>query len=348
MSLPSNAGSCMTCSACGNYTNFYKNSTKTFDVTQYLQDTNSIYVYFHNFTGGYSYKISNLEFTIKTYSKLQFTDTIKVLCNNASKQILISKPFTAPSSTSERCRQYGYYYGIPIEDFVSSSGAASQTKTFTASDFLYSEHIKKYEVKFACGNGTCVFRINGEIKYNKTMCATCPDRSSGITVTMPVTISSTSTLGTGLAQSAFRVCAFYQFTGTINCFLTVFNKIIKTDLSVNRISSLYFSTGDYFNQCNFNIAKTYNFDLSPYYNAGLIKSLNIVFNADDHGYVSINGETYIRTTGKDYDAHHATVPETNIKPINSITLWAEEYWSYPRCSYNNQTGAHATIIINYK
>lgn len=76
MSLPSNAGSCMTCSACGNYTNFYKNSTKTFDVTQYLQDTNSIYVYFHNFTGGYSYKISNLEFTIKTYSKLQFTDTL--------------------------------------------------------------------------------------------------------------------------------------------------------------------------------------------------------------------------------------------------------------------------------
>ena len=70
MSLPSNAGSCMTCSACGNYTNFYKNSTKTFDVTQYLQDTNSIYVYFHNVTGGYSYKISNLEFTIKTYSKL--------------------------------------------------------------------------------------------------------------------------------------------------------------------------------------------------------------------------------------------------------------------------------------
>ena len=70
MSLPSNAGSCMTCSACGNYTNFYKNSTKTFDVTQYLQDTNSIYVYFHNFSGGYSYKISNLEFTIKTYSKL--------------------------------------------------------------------------------------------------------------------------------------------------------------------------------------------------------------------------------------------------------------------------------------
>ena len=365
MSLPSNAGSCMTCSACGNYTNFYKNSTKTFDVTQYLQDTNSIYVYFHNFTGGYSYKISNLEFTIKTYSKLQFTDTvtptlkslgsfnnslkivlktvfttrisniisdtgrcegycyweydvvslnasilsnpenyakavaefsiygkaddgfkfylngtnittfasvcnhgsctsksdwipslhsfeysltsktnnllikaysikndywaeiysailtikteskqftdtIKVLCNNASKQILISKPFTAPTSTSERCRQYGYYYGIPIEDFVGSSGAASQTKTFTASDFLYPEHIKKYEVKFACGNGTCVFKINGEIKYQKTLCSTCPDRSSGITVSMPVTISSSSSLNSGFAQSAFRVCAFYQ------------------------------------------------------------------------------------------------------------------------------------------
>lgn len=143
----------------------------------------------------------------------KFTDTIKVLCNNASKQILISKPFTPPTSTSDRCRQYGYYTGTPLEDFVNSSGPASMSKTFTASDFLYPEHIKKYEVKFACGNGTCVFRINGEIKYNKTMCPVCPDRSEGITVTMPVTISSTSTLGTniglGLAQSAFRVCAFY-------------------------------------------------------------------------------------------------------------------------------------------
>ena len=70
MSLPANAGSCQGCSACGHYTNFYKNSTRTFDVTQYLQDTNSIYVYFHNYIGGFSYKISNLEFTIKTYSKL--------------------------------------------------------------------------------------------------------------------------------------------------------------------------------------------------------------------------------------------------------------------------------------
>ena len=99
MSLPSNAGSCMTCSACGNYTNFYKNSTKTFDVTQYLQDTNSIYVYFHNFTGGYSYKISNLEFTIKTYSKLQFTDTItskatQLLSNSISTNLAIQNQET--------------------------------------------------------------------------------------------------------------------------------------------------------------------------------------------------------------------------------------------------------------
>lgn len=122
---------------------------------------------------------------------------------------MISKPFTAPTSTSERCRQYGYYYGIPIEDFVGSSGAASQTKTFTASDFLYPEHIKKYEVKFACGNGTCTFKINGEIKYQETLCSTCPDRSSGITVSMPVTISSSSSLNSGFSQSAFRVCAFY-------------------------------------------------------------------------------------------------------------------------------------------
>ena len=109
MSLPSNAGSCMTCSACGNYTNFYKNSTKTFDVTQYLQDTNSIYVYFHNFTGGYSYKISNLEFTIKTYSKLQFTDTINTVnpdCNVKAEtkyqSVNITLPFNLVISPQDR------------------------------------------------------------------------------------------------------------------------------------------------------------------------------------------------------------------------------------------------------
>ena len=85
MSLPANAGSTEH-SSCGHYTNLYRNSTRTYDVTQYLQDTNSIYVYFHNYIGGYSYKISNLEFTIKTYSKLQFTETINIVFNsNISK-----------------------------------------------------------------------------------------------------------------------------------------------------------------------------------------------------------------------------------------------------------------------
>lgn len=82
LSLPNNGGSCQTCSACGNYTNFYKNSSKTYDITPYLQENNLIYVYFHNYIGGYSYKISNLEFTIKTYSKLQFTDTINISIKN--------------------------------------------------------------------------------------------------------------------------------------------------------------------------------------------------------------------------------------------------------------------------
>lgn len=118
MSLPSNAGSCMTCSACGNYTNFYKNSTKTFDVTQYLQDTNSIYVYFHNFTGGYSYKISNLEFTIKTYSKLQFTDTVTPTLKslgsfNNSLKIVLKTVFTTRISNiisdTGRCEGYCYW-----------------------------------------------------------------------------------------------------------------------------------------------------------------------------------------------------------------------------------------------
>lgn len=101
---------------------------------------------------------------------------------------------------------------------------------------------------------------------------------------------------------------------------------------------MHFSTGDYSNQCNFNIAKTYNFDLSPYYNAGLIKSLTIVYSADDHGYVSINGTTYIRTYGQDYDAHYATVPKNKYKTykfnyplgwrvlvISSMQLWQSNW-----------------------
>lgn len=350
MSLPVNAGSCKTCSACGNYTNFYKNSTRTFDVTQYLQDTNSIYVYFHNVTGGYSFKISNLEFTIKTYSKLQFTDTIKVLCNNASKQILISKPFTAPTSTSDRCRQYGYYYGIPIEDFVGSSGAASQTKTFTASDFLYSEHIKKYEVKFACGNGTCVFRINGEIKYNKTMCATCPDRSSGITVSMPVTISSSSSLNSGFAQSAFRVCAFYQFTGTINVLL---NKN-SVSLKVKRLESLSFSSALPPGACGQTASLNKSFKLSPYIEAGLIKSITVTSNFDDYGSASINvkgvGSCNLGVYQSCYNQTQTSViDKSNLKNINSLSAYATS-WNDPfgSCASNgNATSVYVTIKINY-
>lgn len=70
LSLPSNGGSCNSCSSCGGYTNFYINSSKTFDVTHYLQQNNSIFVYFRNIYGGYSFNIKNLSFTIKTYSKL--------------------------------------------------------------------------------------------------------------------------------------------------------------------------------------------------------------------------------------------------------------------------------------
>lgn len=70
LSLPSNGGSCSSCSSCGGYTNFYINSSKTFDVTSYLKQNNSIYVYFRNIYGGYSFNVKNLVLTIKTYSKL--------------------------------------------------------------------------------------------------------------------------------------------------------------------------------------------------------------------------------------------------------------------------------------
>ena len=159
MSLPSNAGSCMTCSACGNYTNFYKNSTKTFDVTQYLQDTNSIYVYFHNFTGGYSYKISNLEFTIKTYSKLQFTDTItskatQLLSNSISTNLAIQnqETFTFKALDPGSNQVVGY------------SKSYIFTKKLRAS-FKYAKHII---VKFSgTANDYATINLNlGENNYN--------------------------------------------------------------------------------------------------------------------------------------------------------------------------------------
>ena len=136
-----------------------------------------------------------------------FTETIKVTANDISANVSIR--FIPPTSTRERCRQYGLYVGIPFGDFVESSGPQSITHTYTASEFLYPENIKSYSVQFACGNGTCNFKINDKTVYSGTFCPLCPERSPSYEVTMPVTISSNSSLGVGLRQSAFRICALY-------------------------------------------------------------------------------------------------------------------------------------------
>lgn len=61
--------SCNECSLCGRYTNIYSNVSRTFDVTNYIQEENYIYVYFRNYIGDFSYLINSLSFIITTYSK---------------------------------------------------------------------------------------------------------------------------------------------------------------------------------------------------------------------------------------------------------------------------------------
>ena len=145
-----------------------------------------------------------------------FTDTINITVtshlNDTINVLLDIKIPVLPSSTTERCRQYGYYTGANIGDFINSFGTASYSYTFKNDDFKYPSLIKGYNLSFACGNASCKFYVDSTLVWSTNAGYYDPQQKNYGTVDLPVTIKSESSaqyFGVGLSQAAFRVCAIY-------------------------------------------------------------------------------------------------------------------------------------------
>ena len=106
------------------------------------------------------------------------------------------------------------------------------------------------------------------------------------------------------------------------------------------------------NVCDIKGSKTFNFSLSPYYEAGLIKSITVDSVFDDTGNASINGISVGSCTIADSSqCYFLTITKNlkveNLRKDNSITLYAEDT-NASNCSESNSTFAKSIITINYK
>lgn len=106
------------------------------------------------------------------------------------------------------------------------------------------------------------------------------------------------------------------------------------------------------NVCNIKGSKTFNFSLSPYYEAGLIKSITVDSVFDDVGNASINGISVGSCTLADsFQCYFLTISKNlnvkNLRKNNSITLYAEDS-NASNCATTNSTYAKSKITINYK
>lgn len=140
------------------------------------------------------------------------------------------------------------------------------------------------------------------------------------------------------------------FTGTINVFL---NKN-SVSLKVKRLEYFYFRSALPFGACGQTASLNKNFKLSPYIEAGLIKSITVTSSFDDYGSASINGKGVgscnLGEFHSCYDLPQTSViDKSNLKNINSLSAYATS-WNDPfgACASNsNGTGVDVTIKINY-
>jgi len=143
---------------------------------------------------------------------------------------------------------------------------------------------------------------------------------------------------------------FIRFTGTINVFL---NKN-SVSLKVKRLESLSFSSSLPSGACGQTASLNKSFKLSPYIEAGLIKSITVVSNFDDYGSASINGISVGSCNLGEYHScyylHHTSViDKSNLKNINSLSGYATSFNDpFGECASNsNGTGISVYIKINY-
>ena len=143
-----------------------------------------------------------------------------------------------------------------------------------------------------------------------------------------------------------------MFTGSIKIQSISNVNSISTSILSKRLTTLEFINHFPNNVCNIKGSKTFNFSLSPYYEAGLIKSITVDSVFDDEGNASINGISVGSCTLADsYQCYFLTITKNlkveNLRKDNSITLYAEDK-NGGNCSERNSTYAKSTITINYK
>ena len=141
-----------------------------------------------------------------------------------------------------------------------------------------------------------------------------------------------------------------MFTGTIN----VLSNKNSVSLKVKRLEYFLFRSALPSGACGQTASLNKNFKLSPYIEAGLIKSITVTSNFDDYGSASINGITVgscnLGGYHSCYDQNQTSViDKSNLKNINSLSGYATS-WSDPlgACADNgNGTGISVYIKINY-
>ena len=147
-----------------------------------------------------------------------------------------------------------------------------------------------------------------------------------------------------------------MFTGTINLHIQSLGKLSKSIISVDRLKRLSFETPVIFKICGSISTQTFNFSLSPYYEAGLIKSISIESYYDDLGFGSLNGKQFAKCDkSSEYKtchgiAQYSTIKIDDLKTNNTLTLYSKDMnKSTPTCKTSDIDGtqAIAKITIEY-
>lgn len=120
------------------------------------------------------------------------------------------------------------------------------------------------------------------------------------------------------------------------------------------MESLSFSSSLHLSACGQTASLNKSFKLSPYIEAGLIKSITVTSTFDDYGSASINGKGVgscnLGAYQSCYDRSQISViDKSNLKNINSLSGYATS-WSDPYgvCADNgNGTKIFVYIKINY-
>lgn len=141
----------------------------------------------------------------------------------------------------------------------------------------------------------------------------------------------------------------YQFTGTVKLLA---NNNISANLTVKRIENLnyyiFLPRDGVVNHCGKTISKDIQFSLSPYIEAGLIKSITVTSRFDDVGYASINGISVGSCTDSGCNISEITIDVSNLKSNNKLYMSASDIRFFDCSFINNATDAKVQITINYK